>query len=445
MSMISKPPYPRMRKDGIVTRPVGAKGTYHNFGTSPGTFVDVVVDRLAGYTGQRRQTYDVVTPGFAQRVSKGEVINNPFTSLTYTCGYSGSGPVVTYTGKTSPWPVGTTQVATHDYVKLAVEPLFALPPLVDSEDNLILPPSIVDVNYLLRKAKTKALSKVDQSKAQSLVGLAELRATLLSLINPLKSITQFTNRFVWRYNFRTKKANSLHIAPGGGLVPALANQYLAFYYGILPFMRDIESYIEAYVSEGLEHPRETARSDQEDSATSVQTVLGDRSVQNSSQFDLKYTRTDIVKVGAGILYEPTSATYQKLFGLRTMDFFGSAYQAMPWSFFIDYFSNLGTLIEALTPRVGVTYLASWETIKYHITWEAETLTSFINGIFVHSRVGTEKATRTLEACVRSPCSQYSHVGPVSFAGVWDSKMKVAAVLSLTIQQLAKRVPLLGAL
>lgn len=439
MSFIPKPPYARTRKDGAITRPSNVISTYHNFGTNQGTYTDVLVARVAGYTGSRRQTHDVVTPGYARMRNEGQILNNPFQSIKVTCSYSGTGPTVVWIAPTSPWPAGSTQHATHVTSRLHFDSEFALGPIVDSEDNLILPPSIVDVDFLLRKAKTAALAKVDRSKAQSLVGLAELRQTLLSLINPLASIRAFTDRFVWRYNFRTKKYG-WQVKQGDGLTPAVANQYLAFYYGLLPFMRDIESYIDAYVAESLHVLRETARSGAEDTDVSVRTVLGSRSVQNVSQYDLRFTRTDTVSVRAGILYEPTAATYKKLFGLRAADFFGSVYQAMPWSFFIDYFSNLGTTIEALTPRVGVSYLASWETLRYTIKHEAETLTSYIQGSFVHSKAGNEKAERIIEACVRSPVSPYVNVGPVAFSGVWDSKAKVGAVLSLTIQQLAKRVP-----
>jgi hypothetical protein len=227
------------------------------------------------------------------------------------------------------------------------------------------------------------------------------------------------------------------------LTQAVASQYLSFYYGMLPLMRDLESYLNAYIQEGLRRERVTARAKSEDTATSVRLALGNHSVQNSSQFDLKYTRTDIVSVCCGNLYEPTPATYLKTYGLRPMDFFSTAYELVPWSFFIDYFSNLGTLIEALTPRTGVTYLASWETYKYSMLWRAETTTSYIQGSFTHSSPGTEWAQRLIEATVRVPCSPFTNVGLALKAGNWGDKTKVLAVISLITQQFGKKFGILN--
>jgi len=438
--------YPRVRRTGTVTRPT-VTNTFHAFGSSSGTYVDSSVTANAGYTGSIGVCFDVVTPDFATRVAAGEVINNPFSSIKCTCAYGGSGSVVTYIASIPPWPAGQNQTATWNSSMLQFNPEFALPPLVDSSGDLYVPASIVDVPYLLARAKTGALAKVDQSKAQVMVGIAELRQTLLGIVNPLQGINGFLSRFQFhpkgRYNFRTKKLNAVNVKQGSGLLPSVANQYLSFYYGLLPFMRDIESYIEAYLLESLDKKRETARSGFSDEQVEIRNVYGNPLIEKS-QYTNRYTRTDSVQVRTGTMYEPTANSYQKLLGLRAMDFFGSAYQAMPWSFFLDYFSNLGRLIEALTPRTGVTYLASWETFVYRMEWRAETLTSFHPGsTYTHSRAGTEWATRVIEARVRSPCSPYSNVRPVAFAGTWEDKAKVGAVLSLLTQQLAKKIPILN--
>lgn len=433
-----KPPYPRTRLDRNFQRSVAGKAQFVKFGSTAGTFVNdnsTVVN--GGIRGVSRRVSDIVTPGFAEMRDNGHVLNNPFDSVSYRMDWGGVGPVVQWTAPLNPWPSGN-YTATYPTSQLHTNSSFVLLPFEDAFGYPYVPPlNYTGLESLRRAAKTEALSNVDQSIAQGLVGIVELKRTLLSLVNPLSSIQRYIDRWKLRPNGKNRK--KLTIREGDGLVPSLANQYLELYYGLMPTVRDIESYLEAYVHSEIQRVRQTARGQRFDTKETSSAWTGSRTVQNSSQYDAKYTCVEELCCRSGILYEPTPTTLNKVLGLRWGDVFPAAYEIMPWSFFLDYFSNLGTLIEALTPRQGVSYLAAWDTVIYKITWRSEVLDTWVKGSFTHARVGTEWSERVLEARSRTPTGVYANIGLVAHTGVWESKAKVAAVLSLLLQQLGPKV------
>lgn len=425
-------PYPRTRYVAGIVRPVASVGnTLVTFGTQPGTFNTVPgAARALGNEGESRICLDTVTPGYARIVSRGGIVNNPFTSVRCTCTHGGTGQFVQFTGPTNPWPVGnfTNDVAA---TLRTYDSRYLLGDVIPSDGNFdpLSFLSEVDVHRLVTMAKTSALSKVDQNLAAGLVGLGELRATLTSLVNPLSSIRSYIKRSRWG------KLAQRGVIKDPTL--ALANEYLAFYYGLLPFCRDIESYIDAYVKSGYQPERITARGGANDSHASSTAVPMGNPVAGVSAYSHLFTHDVEVEVRSGILYQPTPLTWQKVYGVRFSDFLDAAYQLTPWSFFVDYFSNLGRLINALAPRQGVTYLASWSTIIGTVTDRAQCTGSGIGGTWAHTRINTEWAERVIKVRVRNPEPTYANLGLAFKTGSWASKTKVVALISLITQQLLK--------
>jgi hypothetical protein len=391
-------------------------------------------NRLGGYRGERSSCADVVTPSFKERSAAGEIINNPFTRVVDVYDWGGVGPVVDYIGSTNPWPVGTTDVFTHTTVQLHVNTAFLYYSSVDDE-QIVIPPSIVDVEKLLVKAKTAALARVDASVATSLVSIGQAKQTILSIFNPLASIRKYLQR--WNVN----SAGKLMRKSGDGFVLASANEYLAFYYGLIPLVNDVKNIMSVANNELQTQKRATARGSATGTKTTVNDVYGNRGLSGTSWFDLRYTRVDTVTVRSGILYIPTMETVSKQLGLRLSDAPFAILDLVPWSFLVDYFINLSSFVQALSPRVGVTYLSSWDTVEYFIDYRSETLGSGVGGTnFVHTRVGNEWSTRSIRAVVRTPSAVYDNVGLTISSGNWTSFTKIAAVLALTIQQLGKFGP-----
>lgn len=427
---INRVPYSRTRHEAGIIRPVANVGTVlKTLGQTPGTFVTTPGGaRSLAYEGESRVCVDVVTPGYSSIISNGGIINNPFLSVRCNCTQGGVGQVTQYIGSLDPWSPGssysldvTSTLRTYDGRYLFGDVIAA-----DGTVNVTALLAEIDTSRLYTIAKTSALSKVDQNLASGLVGLGELRATLTSLLNPLASIRQYISAKNRRRLLRQMPADA-------GVSKALANEYLAFYYGLLPFCRDIESYIDAYVNSGAQRERITARGGASDSHKS-QTQETWTPVSGVSTYSHLFTHEVQVEVRSGILHEPTPMSWQKAYGVRFSDFFDAAYQLTPWSFFVDYFSNLGKLVNALTPRSGVTYLASWSTLEATILDRAECTGGGMGAPWSWSRGNTEWAQRVIKVRVRTPESPYTNVGFALKTGDWSSKAKVMAVLSLIIQQ-----------
>lgn len=434
-------PRPRRRGTNNVSRVATAQSVHTYYGPTVGTYTTVTKDRLGGYRGEHSVCLDVVTPNYAAVRNAGQIVNNPFYKVEYICDFGGSGPNVQHVGSTSPWPVGGAYNGNYPgAAQLNWNSAFQLPPVIDTlTGDPVVPQSVYDLLApLLRGANTQALSKVDQGNAQGLVGIGELKHTLATLKNPLSSIAQYLSR--WRF-VPIRNGRKLIVRDGKGLLPSVTNQYLELYYGLMPTVRDVESYLDAYINSGTNPLRSTARGRVLSLDESVTVVNGNRNIPvgGDSGFDTKRTVKTELMGRSGILYTPTPNCLQKALGLRWGDALPAAYELMPWSFFIDYFSNLGTLIEALTPRIGVSYLASWECAVIQQTERIEVTDTFPPPYYVHNRKGTEWAERTLRASIRTPKSPFSGIGFVPKYGTWEDKAKVGAVLALIMQQIGSRV------
>lgn len=434
---------PRNRRRGTnnVARIETAASIHTYYGPTAGTYTTVTKPRLGGYRGEHSVCLDVVTPNYAAAMNAGHIINNPFYKVAYTCDFGGSGPNVQHVGSVSPWPKGGAYNGNYPgAAQLNWNTEFQLPPVIDTlTGDPIVPQSVFNLLIpLLRGANTQALSKVDQGNAQGLVGIGELKRTLATIRNPLSSIAQYLSR--WRF-VPIRNGRKLVVRDGKGLLPSVTNQYLELYYGLMPTVHDIEHYLEAYINSGTNPLRETARGRVVSLDERVEVVTGNRSIPvgGDSGFDMKRTVKTELMARSGILYTPTPNGLQKALGLRWGDVLPSAYELVPWSFFIDYFSNLGTLIEALSPRAGVSYLAAWECSVIVHTERVEVTDTFPPPYYVHTRKGTEWAERTLRASIRTPKSPYAGIGFVPKYGTWEDKAKVAAVLALIMQQIGSRV------
>ena len=431
-----KAPYPRTRYEAGIIRPVVSAGTVATtLGQTPGTFVSTPGGaRSLAYEGKSRVCHDTVTPGHAAIISAGGIINNAITSVRCICTQGGLGQRTQYIGPLNPWRAGASYALDVASTLRTYDSRYLFGDVIgpNGDVNALSLLGELDVDRLMTIAKTSALSKVDQNLASGLVGMGELRATLDSLFNPLSSVRKLITRFRKQGQGRRARGS---IDPIRETARASANEYLAFYYGLLPFCRDIESYLDAYIKSGAQRERITARGGSSDVHKAVTDVAW-VPVVGSSTYSHKFTHRVEAEVRSGILYIPTPLTWQKVYGVRFSDFFDAAYQLTPWSFFVDYFSNLGKLVNALTPRAGVTYLAAYTSIHATILDRAECTGGGMVGDWTWTRTNTEWAERLTKVYVRFPESPYSNVGLSLNTGNWSSKAKVVAVLSLIIQQLA---------
>lgn len=391
----------RYRSQGSITRTTG----YQNV-TLTCAGVSTPTAQSGHWDGVAEACYDNVIPQFHSRKAKGEIFNNYFYKVKQTSSGGGQGPKLQYNGKCDSQTGGTKSI---DYVvSRRNRDAWQFPLSRDAEGRQTgVPLTLIDSSNLLRLANTAALADVDASTATGLVTLGELQKTLQTLRNPVSALQRYTQG--WANSRSVKQAISRNSA-----TRALSDQYLGYYYGILPMVMDVKNILDAYVKWANNPPRSTARGQQ--TATESQTIEsgGQPATCGSSSWFLdRLTRSEECTVRSGILYVPTEADLQKVGGLNLSDVPAAIWELTPWSFFIDYFTNLGDFIGAVSPKVGVRYLAAWETVRKKITIRQETLASGVyscNGLTVHSRMGTEWASVTYESTERIPRHPYAGIG-----------------------------------
>lgn len=412
----------------VITVQYGASRTDPNITT--------IATVQGGQTGEFGVCDDVVTVGLRDRIARGEIVNNPFVSIKSERDFGGSGPVIQHVGSFKPFQI-LTQTYEHANTNWVTD--YNMTDHWAREDYVlggILPPDAVSA---LTASKTSALSKVDTSHAAALTSLGELNATFKMLLNPLSSINNYVRRYKWRVS-KNKRTVYLTIHEGAGLYPTLANEYLAFYYGLKPFLRDLETILDAFVKSGYQPERITARGGAKDSETSVtEWYTGTWPPQPGRTWARqRKTVTTSYDARAGILYEPSKLDWRKSYGFRIGDVLPALWDLTPWSFLLDYFGNFSKLIGAVSPRSGINYLAVWEGIRVTREARVEAIDWGIGGTdLILARQGTEWATSKDYLHYRSPTSPYSNIGLQFHTGNWDSKLKVLAVTSLIVQQLAQ--------
>lgn len=293
--------------------------------------------------GQYRRMDDVVTPRFHKRVQEGDVIVSPMTSVTterdtLLGSYSyyipkGSGDASNYSQTWAKWPGMVNNLGgplTH----------------ISSRADLV---------SLSKLAGTQAAANIDASLFEGAIFLAELRETIGFLRNPLSNWNAFLRRLR-----KTKNRSRFHRQKT--VSEYLLSEWLSYRYGVRPLLGDIQDAIkavEATVKKDIPM-RRTARGFASDGESLRDTNYP---VNTGSSVTFKWTtKTDRqIKVRAGVLYE-----YH-----RSPDTFGVAYHDIPpaiwealWgSFIIDWFANIGSWIEAVTPIAGVKTLGSWTTTE----------------------------------------------------------------------------------
>lgn len=207
-----------------------------------------------------------------------------------------------------------------------------------------------DTSSLIAAAKTDALGKF-MSKANGdtagLVMAGELKDSLKLFHPRCSSMVKLTTTYY--RSFRKIFTNSRFRS---AFLRDLNNLYLEWTYGIAPFMSDMESANSAiqHIINNDMYRRDSGKGYSSDSAyttTSVQTT-------GAGHFTFRFrTKVDInvevsIKGGRHVYADWTSDALAQNFGFNLHSVPSAAWELTPYSFVVDYFSNVGSLISAIT-------------------------------------------------------------------------------------------------
>jgi hypothetical protein len=282
-------------------------------------------------SGEQTTTTDVVTPGFRRKLNDGAIINNPFHSLTVKRNAHYSGHSVrrkSGSGTTIQWYTGDN--------------------LYGNGPDPVSSPAI-DVEALKALAGTAAAANVLKPDIDGLVEVAEFKQAL-SLFNLKRLVLDAHLNRIGRMVFRGRKYTSRQLAQ------MIANNWLKYRYGIMPLVRLCDQAL--HLGKEPKPLRLVARGSASDSGSNSGT-----SSETGSFWKVTYDvqQTLDVTVRAGVLYEIVSS--HNRYGFNFSDLPAAAWELVPYSFVVDWGSNVGNFIRGITPKVGARVLATWTTVK----------------------------------------------------------------------------------
>lgn len=370
-------------------------------------------------SGVYKVTNDVVVPGFKARSAAGEVFNNPCNIFTASVTSGGSG----FEGRPVDARCDLTpqndNVVTRDYWGHV---LGNIPLWIPQVDYKSAPTTLgIDVNPLITEASTKALAGVKAPDVQGIVLVAEIQKTLQTLRSPVKSIIDYVRKV-------RKKGK------GRAEAQAISSQYLATYYGIMPILCDIEGIMKA-----LQHriqERYTSRGNSTITAGPFsQTYTSDPpgSYKNIWSNTTKCTAT----VRAGCLYELSAESQFRMFGVQPSDIPAALWEMTPWSFVVDWLTNVGDVIAAITPIADVSYRAQWITTTFEYEDYRQNIATISKNPLVQVSKSCDDWERVLfKTYTRTPVNLANRVGFVFKPNM--NTLQILAAISLVTQFITKR-------
>ena len=318
--------------------------------------------------GHIKRIDDTVTPHYWKARKAGFLPTNPLriTEQDYhVIGFSD----MTLTSVADACSGPSEKHITHDYGSLFADDLapLTLPakgPTLTSQE----------MASLLDEVWTNCQSERQKGSANLVESLAEVDKAFKMVGTPLENVVTFLKNF--RRNGKRLKSYQKVRADSMELIRFVSTEWLRFRYGIMPLVNDVRAGMKALKKDYKPEPRIfTARA--KGSAETSSTLNGRLTY---SIYYIDWTRDSYHRydVKAGIHDRYIANAWNDL-GLTFHNVVGVAWELTHYSFVIDWFVNIGDLIYANIPRVGVTqvgqYLTSESTIVNKWTPTGPTMTS----------------------------------------------------------------------
>lgn len=347
--------------------------------------------------GFLKVTDDNVTPGFHALRNKGVIVNKRFRSVLQerddTTPTFGDYRVT----DTSSLADGTLIGSYGNTVRLGPK-----------DPNIVLVPN-VDYGNLARLTGTEARAGIAEPEFNAPVFLAEFSETMRMIHNPMKSLLGKFRRDlkrneykVWKTKNRQKnrdwesRQDKAYASDDLGTfsspkfrrtpprsapeferdswVEFMGNRWLEAQYGYIPLLEDLRDALSVLRDEPTHAPRYTSRATAVASPSSITSTMSYPTGDFNCQGVISLKGSARLTCRAGVLYEHVvtmgSRTNWDLYAIPE-----AAWEGLPFSFVVDWVVNIGPLIQALTPKVGVRILAEWHKFTHVITREVEVVTS----------------------------------------------------------------------
>lgn len=234
---------------------------------------------------------------------------------------------------------------------------------------------------LLEKARTMAETQFTKrfrrhtTQFETGIFAGELMQTVRMLVNPAKdlrnSLTVFHHdlgtllKNIKRNEFRTGRT-----ATAKAIKDAIAGSWLTWSFGVKPLMSDLDDAARAFraLASGrtFENVRFTGEGNAESTTISRETyVCSGFAPLPELQAEIRYKFSVGVKLGGAWQSNVTGSAMPVpyIFGTRFLDIVPTAWELVPWSWFADYFTNIGEVLSVWAMR-QIDFAWLNETIRY---------------------------------------------------------------------------------
>ena len=179
---------------------------------------------------------------------------------------------------------------------------------------------------------------------QSGIFLGELHKTLHMIRHPAQSLLRLMRDYQRVVMKRTRGAPSWDRAK-----KAVLDTYLEYTYGWRPIFMDVDNGMQALATYAAKNPFHIERFTSYGKDEAVDTVSDQSaltSINVKTLWELKCTEKARISAGIRIYTDGSLTGSAWTFGLNTDQFLPTAWELLPYSFLIDYFTNIGTIVDA---------------------------------------------------------------------------------------------------
>jgi len=373
--------------------------------------------------GELVTVVDVVNSRFQERSKRGEVINTPFY-------------LVRQSTVPSPGPLLTSrQSPSSEFVGDLSGSFFpssdSLPGILGSMPSLLGIPN--DHTDMRTRVGTSAMAKVAGAKYPGLVSVGELGETLRYLRNPIATGLKLASAIERKLSRRVLKngkyqpgllAKQLDQRPSKSISEELSSLYLETMYGMRPLVREISDLVEALTVQTVTHPRETVRS-QEDNTWQGSLTRSSSEAGIAFNETLEYSKKVVVRAGCMYHFYSELDSSNREWGVRLTDVPSALWALTPSSFVVDWFLNTNQVIAALTPIHGLVKDAVWTSVSVE-----ETLYRKASGYNIPSWASTKSSGGTSSSSIRLIRKERT---PTTIVGLAPTKI-TSGLVDLSLSQ-----------
>lgn len=339
---------------------------------------------------------DVVTPNFLSRIARGDIINSPMTKTVVE--FRPPKPRAYHWRHT--WQGGAPSKPSGNFYGHWYDGTWVLSS--EALGDFLGPTSEMKsaLNGLVAEVVTSAHAKTNSSEMDVLATLGEGNKTIASIATILARAFKI---------FRAVKRLDIKYLRRQISRRELEDRYMELRYAIRPLMYDAYGLANALSktrnSSGKKHrKRFSAKKTYAGAYSDEQVSRQIWTVTEGADWHIKREYSIQHEVSCGILAD-ISLSPMSIFGVTNLA--EAAWELTPWSFIIDWFLNIGDLVRAWSPDLGVRELASWTVVRTK-TVQSNSLVGITvdkcthpnNGVLRQSFGGTK--TLTIESVVRSP-------------------------------------------